>query len=193
MKAEGSPVPDFFSLGPSAIPTPGLIPNEKEGYEQTIHEVGAPLSPFHYQLRKVCRVDERFIVADEQSWRVPYLEEKIHEQFRTHIYGWVGLLSISERTNKADRKTWEDPDVDVKKLGINSEDKLLAITSAGDNVLHYALAAQCKQIHAVGECVQLHDFQVADTRYEPVPRPYPRTEACCYSSFGLLGFLALVR
>jgi betaine lipid synthase len=90
MKAEGSPVPDFFSLGPSAMPTPGLIPNEKEGYEQTIHEVGAPLSPFHYQLRKVCRVDERFIVADEQSWRVPYLEEKIHEQFRTHIYGWVG-------------------------------------------------------------------------------------------------------
>ena len=24
-----------------------------------------------------------------QSWRVPYLEEQIHEQFRTHIYGWV--------------------------------------------------------------------------------------------------------
>ncbi|KAK8849633.1 hypothetical protein IAR55_004968 [Kwoniella newhampshirensis] len=95
-----------LSLGPSLV-------------EQTIHEVGAPLSPFHYHLRK--------------AWRVPYLEEKIHEQFRTHIYGW----------------TWEDPAVDVKKLGINKEDHVLAITSAGDNVLHYALAAQPARIHAV--------------------------------------------
>lgn len=37
--------PDFFSLGPSAL--------EKDGYVQTIEDVGAPLSPFHYQLRKV--------------------------------------------------------------------------------------------------------------------------------------------
>jgi betaine lipid synthase len=72
-------------------------------------------------------------IADGQSWRVPYLEEKIHEQFRTHIYGW----------------TWEDPDVDVKKLNINASDRVLAITSAGDNVLHYALAAGCERIHAV--------------------------------------------
>ncbi|WVQ79348.1 hypothetical protein IAT38_001445 [Cryptococcus sp. DSM 104549] len=97
-----------LSLGPSAVEQ-----------TQTIHEVGAPLSPFHYHLRK--------------SWRVPYLEEKIHEQFRTHIYGW----------------TWEDPAVDVKKLGINKDDHILAITSAGDNVLHYALAAQPARIHAV--------------------------------------------
>jgi betaine lipid synthase len=48
-------------------------------------------------------------------------------------------------------KTWEDPDVDVRKLGINKDDSVLAITSAGDNVLHYALAAQCKTIHAVGK------------------------------------------
>lgn len=41
--------------------------------------------------------------------------------------------------------------MDVKKLGINKEDHVLAITSAGDNVLHYALAAQCERIHAVGE------------------------------------------
>jgi len=64
---------------------------------------------------------------------VPYLEERIHEQFRTHIYGW----------------TWEDPDVDVKKLNITASDRVLAITSAGDNVLHYALAAGCEKIHAV--------------------------------------------
>jgi len=39
-------IPDF-SLGPS------LLENGANGLEQTIHEVGAPLSPFHYQLRKV--------------------------------------------------------------------------------------------------------------------------------------------
>lgn len=38
----------------------------------------------------------------------------------------------------------------MRKLGINADDSVLAITSAGDNVLHYALAAQCKRIHAVG-------------------------------------------
>ncbi|KAK4686538.1 betaine lipid synthase, partial [Tremellales sp. Uapishka_1] len=98
-----------FTLGPSVV----------GDFEETIQDVGAPLSPFHYQLRK--------------AWRVPYLEEKIHEQFRTHIYGW----------------TWEDPDVDVKKLEITSTDRLLAITSAGDNTLHYALAARPERIHAV--------------------------------------------
>lgn len=64
----GSPSPMLempeLVLGPSAAQA-----------TQTIFEVGAPLSPFHYHLRK--------------AWRIPYLEEKIHEQFRTHIYGWV--------------------------------------------------------------------------------------------------------
>ena len=37
--------PEFFSLGPSML--------ESKGLEQTIVDMGAPLSPFHYQLRKV--------------------------------------------------------------------------------------------------------------------------------------------
>lgn len=49
----------------------------------------------------------------------------------------------------ANAKTWEDPDVDVKRLGLTKDDHVLAITSAGDNVLHYALAAQCARVHAV--------------------------------------------
>ncbi|WOO81404.1 uncharacterized protein LOC62_03G004932 [Vanrija pseudolonga] len=107
-----------LTIGPSALER-AQAALENGTHQQTIYEAGAPLSPFHYQLRK--------------SWRLPYLEEKIHQQFRTHIYGW----------------TWEDPDVDVKRLGINKDDHVLAITSAGDNVLHYALAAQCARIHAV--------------------------------------------
>jgi betaine lipid synthase len=38
-------LPDFFTLGPSML--------ESKGLEQTIVDMGAPLSPFHYQLRKV--------------------------------------------------------------------------------------------------------------------------------------------
>ncbi|OCF42021.1 betaine lipid synthase [Kwoniella heveanensis CBS 569] len=109
-----------LDLGPSVVKGVNVNSGDDETeMNQTLYDVGAPLSPFHYHLRK--------------SWRVPYLEEKVHEQFRTHIYGW----------------TWEDPAVDVKKLNINKDDHILAITSAGDNVLHYALAASPARIHAV--------------------------------------------
>lgn len=58
-------------------------------------------------------------------WRLPYEKQEVHKEFRTHIYGW----------------TWEDPAVDVEKLGIQDGDSILCITSAGDNVLHYAIEA----------------------------------------------------
>lgn len=65
--------------------------------------------------------------------RVPYLEEEIHSQFRTHVYGF----------------TWEDPDVDVKTLKLTKDDSMLVITSAGDNALHYAIASKPQRIHCV--------------------------------------------
>ena len=43
---------------------------------------------------------------------------------------------------------WEDPAVDRQALGITGEDTMLVITSAGCNVLDYALAGP-KRIHAV--------------------------------------------
>nr|XP_018260370.1 betaine lipid synthase [Kwoniella dejecticola CBS 10117]OBR82528.1 betaine lipid synthase [Kwoniella dejecticola CBS 10117] len=111
---------ETLDLGPSAYKADIMRGNNDQiVMQQTLVDAGAPLSPFHYHLKK--------------AWRVPYLEEKVHEQFRTHIYGW----------------TWEDPAVDVKKLNINKDDHILAITSAGDNVLHYALAASPARIHAV--------------------------------------------
>jgi betaine lipid synthase len=46
--------------------------------------------------------------------------------------------------------TWEDPREDHKILNFNSNDTVLAITSAGDNILHYAsLPNPPKRIHAV--------------------------------------------
>jgi betaine lipid synthase len=44
--------------------------------------------------------------------------------------------------------TWEDPKVDKKLLNITSDDSILAITSAGDNILSYALCRP-RRIHAV--------------------------------------------
>ncbi|GAB7363065.1 hypothetical protein MBLNU230_g3357t2 [Neophaeotheca triangularis] len=44
--------------------------------------------------------------------------------------------------------TWEDSRIDSRILKINSEDVILAITSAGDNILSYALERP-KRIHAV--------------------------------------------
>lgn len=43
---------------------------------------------------------------------------------------------------------WEDPRVDHRLLNINSDDVILAITSAGDNILDY-LQKSPKRIHAV--------------------------------------------
>ena len=44
--------------------------------------------------------------------------------------------------------TWEDPKVDKEILNITSDDSILAITSAGDNILSYALCKP-RRIHAV--------------------------------------------
>jgi hypothetical protein len=39
---------------------------EKEGYVQSIHEAGAPLSPFHYQLRKVSLTSRTLCLISER-------------------------------------------------------------------------------------------------------------------------------
>ncbi|KAG2364762.1 hypothetical protein BDR07DRAFT_1607868 [Suillus spraguei] len=81
--------------------------------------VTPPLSSFHYHLGR--------------PWRLPYYEQAVHQAFRTFIYSF----------------TWEDPEVDMKYLNLGPEDSMLVITSAGDNALHYAIAAQPKRIHCV--------------------------------------------
>lgn len=70
----------------------------------------------------------------QHHWRIHYDEQlKKHSQFgEEYIYAF----------------TWEDSRVDARLLKITSEDVILAITSAGDNILAYALE-QPKRIHAV--------------------------------------------
>ncbi|KAE8443270.1 hypothetical protein EG329_002058 [Mollisiaceae sp. DMI_Dod_QoI] len=67
-------------------------------------------------------------------WRIYYDDQlKKHTQFKNeYIYAF----------------TWEDSRVDQRLLKLNSEDVVLAITSAGDNILSYALESPAR-IHAV--------------------------------------------
>lgn len=81
-------------------------------------QVRWPQSSFHFQ---------------ERQWRVPFVDDRFSDLFRTWIYGF----------------TWEDPYVDMEHLQLGREDSILCITSAGDNALHYAAAAQPRRIHAV--------------------------------------------
>lgn len=84
-----------------------------------IVDITPPLSSFHYQLK--------------HPYRLPYYQSPVHKEFRTFIYSF----------------TWEDPEEDMRHLDLSSEDSMLVITSAGDNALHYAIAAQPKRIHCV--------------------------------------------
>lgn len=81
-----------------------------------------PYSSMHYQ---------------SHSWRQDYDELKLLAQDRfanQYIYAF----------------TWEDPKEDEKILRISSKDKVLAITSAGDNILSYAALSDAPQeIHGV--------------------------------------------
>ncbi|KAJ7680239.1 hypothetical protein DFH06DRAFT_408282 [Mycena polygramma] len=82
-------------------------------------EITPPFSSFHYHMSK--------------PWRLPYYEQPVHKEFRTFIYSF----------------TWEDPFEDMKHLQLSSEDSMFVITSAGDNALHYAVAAGPQRIHCV--------------------------------------------
>lgn len=72
----------------------------------------------------------------KEIWRVYFDDLNIqYEQFKNqYIYAF----------------TWEDPREDDKILKFNENDTVLAITSAGDNILHYACLPNApKKIHAV--------------------------------------------
>ncbi|KAJ3797189.1 hypothetical protein GGU11DRAFT_684206 [Lentinula aff. detonsa] len=84
-----------------------------------IVNITPPLSSFHYQVNK--------------PWRLPYYEHPVHKEFRTFVYSF----------------TWEDPHVDVEHLELTQDDSMFVITSAGDNALHYAIAANPRRIHCV--------------------------------------------
>ncbi|KAJ1643838.1 hypothetical protein LPJ64_004429 [Coemansia asiatica] len=72
---------------------------------------------------------------EQKSWaRLEYQPSKPeHSQFSTYIYGF----------------TWEDPQRDIEILDLHDGDNILAITSAGDNVLAYAAHQKGLTLHCV--------------------------------------------
>ena len=92
-----------------------------KAYESAIINLTAnlPLPSFFYQ---------------NNHWRIHYDDQlKKHKQFKNeYIYAF----------------TWEDSRVDHRLLKLDSDDVVLAITSAGDNILSYALSSPAR-IHAV--------------------------------------------
>jgi betaine lipid synthase len=143
---------EFFTLGPSMLNKDDG--HRKKGSQQTIVDMGAPLSPFHYQLKKVglscSSVQVGSVLMAELAGPIFGVESP---RAIPNAYLWMGMSFLLALAGLgAHQQVWEDPKVDVERLGIVSEDSVLAITSAGDNVLHYALAAKCKAIHAVGRC-----------------------------------------
>jgi betaine lipid synthase len=81
--------------------------------------------------------------------------------------------------------TWEDSRVDARTLRLGSEDVVLAITSAGDNILSYALEKP-KRIHSVDLKSVFILIRLSLTcifadisYYQPSTKPPPRTQTRC--------------
>ena len=88
-------------------------------------------------------------------WRIYYDDQlKKHTQFKDeYIYAF----------------TWEDTRVDHNLLKLGSEDVVLAITSAGDNILSYALSSPAR-IHAVDlNPSQNHLLELKVASYSALP------------------------
>ncbi|KAF3941846.1 hypothetical protein ABW19_dt0203499 [Dactylella cylindrospora] len=112
---------DLHNRQVASLNTIGFTDVESKAYECAIINMSAslPLPPSWYQ---------------NHRWRVYYDDQlQKHRQFGDeYIYAF----------------TWEDIAEDLRILKINSEDEILAITSAGDNILGYVLEKP-RRIHAV--------------------------------------------
>jgi len=95
--------------------------------------------PYYFWLGR----SQRHLPSSAQSptnWRLPYNQHhRSHAQFKSYIYAF----------------NWEDPREDLKVLNLKSGDNVLAITSAGDNILHYLGHADFNRI----ECVDMNPHQ----------------------------------
>lgn len=118
-----------------ATESPYLAPQEGQVY---IKEGDLPVSKGHEAA--LSNISKRLpypsVYYQRENWRVYYDEmNPMFEQFKNqYIYAF----------------TWEDPREDNNILKFSSDDTVLAISSAGDNILSYAsLPTPPRRIHAV--------------------------------------------
>ncbi|KAJ5542646.1 hypothetical protein N7535_005070 [Penicillium sp. DV-2018c] len=116
--------------------------NRPKSFQAAIQNISAnvPLPSFFYQ---------------NHQWRI-YYDDQLpkHTQFNNeYIYAF----------------TWEDSRVDEHLLNLGTEDAVLAITSAGDNILSYATKSPAK-IHAVDlNPTQNHLLELKVASYTALP------------------------
>jgi betaine lipid synthase len=77
-------------------------------------------------------------IRGARYWRLPFLEQKEHGEFRTWIYGFTVCIPlvavcIGEVLCRIFIWQWEDPEVDMQHLKLTHDDTLFVITSAGDS------------------------------------------------------------
>lgn len=119
-----------------ATESPYLAPAKNSAVELTVDE--SPMSKGHEAalLNFQKNIPYPSIYYQKEAWRV-YFDEinpQYHQFKDQYIYAF----------------TWEDPREDHRILNFTSSDTVLAITSAGDNILSYAsLPNPPKRIHAV--------------------------------------------
>ncbi|KAJ1718790.1 hypothetical protein LPJ61_006471, partial [Coemansia biformis] len=124
-RSTGSSVYVDEPLTPAASPRNCLQPSDsKGGWSQSSDELVVS-----------CHMDKAAPLPPARGWiRLPYNPLRPeHAQFSTYIYGF----------------TWEDPETDIGVLDLQRGDSILAITSAGDNVLAYAAHTEGLAIHCV--------------------------------------------
>lgn len=119
-----------------ATESPYLAPSDETQLEE--YSTGLPISKGHEAALSNFAKKLPFpsIYYQQQIWRVYYDEicAKYNQFDNQYIYAF----------------TWEDPREDHKILKFNENETVLAITSAGDNILDYAcLESAPKKIHAV--------------------------------------------
>ncbi|KAG7192537.1 uncharacterized protein KQ657_001632 [Scheffersomyces spartinae] len=121
-----------------ATESPYLAPSDSNDIASIVDNSLVPISKGHEAalINFLKNLPYPSIYYQREIWRVYFDELNPHyQQFKNqYIYAF----------------TWEDPREDHKILKFNSNDTVLAITSAGDNILHYAsLPNPPKRIHAV--------------------------------------------
>jgi betaine lipid synthase len=136
------------TVPPLEIGDPFLDTPKEAKSVATVIDITPPFSSFHYQVKNVSHgIVVEAILTTVQPWRLPYYEQPVHKEFRTFIYSftWVSF-SIFRASSIVSKRGQEDPVEDMKHLQLTKEDSILVITSAGDNALHYAIAAQPKRV-----------------------------------------------
>lgn len=114
--------PQEYRAALATQPTQSTQPVRSKSYESALVNLSSnlPLPSTYYQLH---------------PWRTTYpdLHPK-HTQFASdYIYAF----------------NWEDPAVDLEILNLQASDVLVAITSAGDNVLDYYANSGVRRVHAI--------------------------------------------